>query len=246
MDQSLSFADALAAETVTTLFSQLQEVLFWVKDSSHRIVHLNQAFADRVNRSPEAIIGKTDADLYYSELASVFLQDDEKVLQSGHAIYNKIELLTSPWGGIEWRSTTKLPLIAKDGTIIGTAGISQPLPDSGESLPMPYRNFASIVELARRRLREGISVEHIARESGMSIATLERRFKEHLNQSPSTFLAQLRTSRACELLRMSPLNMTEIATECGYESPAAFSRAFRRVMQQAPSTFRKVYRTNQG
>jgi len=48
--------------------------------------------------------------------------------------------------------------------------------------------------------------------------------------------------RKIELLRDTPLNMTEIALECGYESPAAFSRAFRRATNQSPSAFRATAR----
>lgn len=235
LDASL---ERLPVETVVTLFNQLGDVLYWVKDRQHRITALNRAFAERVKIAPAAIIGKTDAELYYPELASVFMADDRRVLETGQPMRRKIELLTSRHGGIEWRSTTKLPLRDSEGRIIGTTGISRPLPDSVESLPGPYRAFGEIVELARKHLSERISVADIARESGMSIATLERRFKEHIQVSPSSFLSQLRISRACDLLRDTPLNMTEIAIECGYESPAAFSRAFRRETNESPSGYR--------
>ena len=229
---------ALPVDTVVALFNQLGDVLYWVKDRSHRITALNRAFAERVKLEPKAIIGKTDRELYYPELAAVFMADDRFVLETGQTIRRKIELLTSRHGGIEWRSTTKIPLRAASGEVIGTTGISRPLPDSVEALPGPYRAIGKIVEFARRHLSERVSVEDIARESGMSVATLERRFREHFQLSPSGFLAQLRVSRACELLRDSPLNITEISVECGYESPAAFSRAFRRETKQSLSGFR--------
>jgi len=232
----------LPVDTVVTLFNQLADVLYWVKDDAHRIVALNRAFAERVNLEPEVVIGKTDAQLYYPELAAVFMADDRHVLETGQSIRRKIELLTSPHGGIEWRSTTKLPLRDPDGLVIGTTGISRPLPDNVDALPGPYRAFAEIVEFARGHLSERVSVADIARASGMSVATLERRFKEHFQLSPSRFLSQLRVSRACELLRDTPLNMTEIAAQCGYESPAGFSRAFRRETGQSPSGFRAIAR----
>lgn len=235
--------ERLPVESVVTLFNQLGDVLFWVKDKAHRITALNRAFAERVKLAPEAIIGKTDAELYYPELAAVFMADDQYVLETGKTIRRKIELLTSRHSGIEWRSTTKLALRGPDGQIIGTTGISRPLPESADALPGPYRAFGEIVEFARGHLSERVSVRDIARESGMSVATLERRFKEHIQLSPSGFLSQLRVSRACELLRDTPLNMTEIALECGYESPAAFSRAFRRETNQSPSDFRAASRS---
>lgn len=228
----------LPVETVVTLFNQLGDVLYWVKDDLHRITALNRAFAERVKLEPDAIIGKTDEELYYPELAAVFMADDRYVLETGQTIRRKVELLTSRHGGIEWRSTTKLPLCNSHGEVIGTTGISRPLPDSVDALPGPYRAIGKIVEFARDHLSESVSVGDIARESGMSVATLERRFKQHFQISPSGFLSQLKISRACELLRDTPLNMAEIALECGYESPAAFSRAFRREIKQSPSVFR--------
>jgi len=239
IDESLK---GTGAEALFELFDELDEVLFWVKDGEHRIAALNQAFAERVNRPVAAILGKTDADLYFPELAQVFLADDARVLRTGEAVRRKVELLTTRFGGVEWRSTTKLPLRDKRGRVIGTTGISRPLPSSGESLPAPYRAFASIIEYARRHLAEGVSVRAIAKEAGMSVATLERRFGEHFRLTPSGFLTRLRVSRACELLRDTPLNMTEIAEACGYESPAAFSRAFRREMGESPSRFREIQR----
>lgn len=233
----------LPVKTVVTLFNQLGNVLYWVKDEAHRITALNRAFAERVKLAPEEIIGKTDNDLYYPELAGVFMADDRYVLETGHSIRRKIELLTSRHGGIEWRTTTKLPLQNPDGRVIGTTGISRPLPDSVEALPGPYRAIGKIVEFARVHLSERVSVGDIARASGMSVATLERRFKEHFQLSPSGFLSQLRVSRACELLRDTPLNITEIAVECGYESPAAFSRAFRRETKQSPRDYRAASRS---
>jgi AraC-like DNA-binding protein len=236
-----NFEDCLAqmpVSTVVTLFNHLEEVLFWVKDEAHKVIAMNRAFAERVKLEPEDILGKTDEELYYPELAATFMADDRYVFNTGQAIRRKIELLASRHGGIEWRSTTKLPLFDSEGSVIGTTGISRPLPDSVEALPGPYRAIGKIVKYARDHLSQRVTVGDLARESGMSIATLERRFKEHFQLSPSSFLSQLRISHSCELLRDTPLNMTEIALECGYESPAAFSRAFRRATMQAPSTYR--------
>lgn len=238
MDSAETMLANTSMDSAVALFDELSDVLFWVKDASHRIAALNRAFAERVKLPRETILGQTDADLYYPELAQVFMEDDRRVFETGEPMRRKIELLTSRFGGVEWRSTTKLPVWDPNGQIIGTTGISRPLPNSADALPGPYRAIGQIVEYARGRLSDRVTVMDLAREAGMSIATLERRFREHLRLSPSAFLAQLRVTLACELLRDTPLNITEIALECGYESPAAFSRAFRREMDQSPSGFR--------
>ncbi len=220
------------------LFNDLQDTLFWIKDARLRILAVNPAFAERVNIPENEIVGKTDADLYFPELARVFMADDRQVLESGRPIHRKYELLANRFGGVEWRSTTKVPLFNEAGQVAGTTGISRPLHNPGEHLPAPYAAFSHIVEYARQHLGEGVDVPRIARHAGMSVATLTRRFREHMRLTPGEFLAQLRISRACKLLADSPLNVAEIAGECGFADASAFSRAFRRQMRMSPSSYR--------
>ena len=57
--------------------------------------------------------------------------------------------------------------------------------------------------------------------------------------SPMRYLAQWRLRMASELLRNTPLGMTEVAGRVGYESDAAFSRAFKRHFGTAPAVWRR-------
>ena len=137
MDMRAQHLDASSIASILALFDELDDVLFWIKDASHRITALNKAFAERVKLAPADILGKTDLELYYEELAQVFIGDDQRVLESGEPIRYRVELLTSRYGGVEWRTTTKLPVVDLQGCVIGTAGISKPLPNSAEALPGP-------------------------------------------------------------------------------------------------------------
>jgi AraC-like DNA-binding protein len=231
-------------EALITLFNDLQDTLFWIKDRDLRILAINPAFAERVNLPESEIIGKTDADIYFPELARTFIADDRHVLKTGEPLYHKFELLAYPFGGVEWRSTTKLPLRDRDGGILGTTGISRPLRNRDEPLPAPYAALARLVAFARQKLSDGVGVRDIAREAGMSVATLTRHFREHMRLAPGEFLAQMRISRACRRLAHSPMTVVEIAVDCGYESPSAFSRAFRRQMKLSPSAYRRLANQN--
>lgn len=224
---------------VMELFHELSDVLFWVKDVDLKVQALNITFAQRLKRSPQSILGQQDSDLYYPELARVFMEDDREVMRSGVAQCRKVELLTTSYGGVEWRSTTKLPIRSFDGEILGTTGISRPILGAIEDLPLPFQAFARIVEYARSNLKHGVSVLELAQFSNMSVSTLGRRFQQHLRLSPSEFLSQLRISHACQLLEHSPCNVSEIGYECGFENAAAFSRAFRVQMCQSPTAYRK-------
>lgn len=229
---------ALGRELIS-LYDELPGILFWIKDADLRILEVNTAFAVWVNRPKDAIRGKTDADLYFPELAKGFMDDDETVIRTGQAIMRKGELLTNRFGVPEWRSTTKRPVINATGRTIATIGISRPLQTGFDRLPAPFKSLAGLILHARESLAEGVDVPSLATQAGLSIATLNRLFRRHLRLSPGDFLQQLRISRACRLLQESPLNVTEISQACGYESPAAFARAFRQKMLVPPSAYRR-------
>jgi PAS domain S-box-containing protein len=226
-------------ETLVELFEEFPETLFWIKDAELRIVGLNQAFADRVGRPRREILGRTDAAFYFAEMAKVFMEDDARVIRTGEPVLNKTELLANLDGEIEWRLTTKRPLRDNNGTIWGTTGISRPLLRDGESLPEPYQAFDALVQTMRENLTTGLALGEIARRVGMSRATLGRRFGQAFGISPGAFMQQLRLSRACRCLTHSTDSITEISMACGYESAAAFTRAFRRQMGVAPSGYRQ-------
>jgi AraC-like DNA-binding protein len=84
------------------------------------------------------------------------------------------------------------------------------------------------------------TVEELALEAGTSRATLAKRFVELLGESPIQYLAGWRMHLARHLLRDGVLGIGEIAARVGYESEAAFNRAFRRVVGAPPATWRRT------
>jgi AraC-like DNA-binding protein len=73
----------------------------------------------------------------------------------------------------------------------------------------------------------------------MSRTTLAKRFVELVGEPPMQYLASWRMHLAKHHLRDTSLSMTEIATRIGYESEAAFSRAFRRTVGAPPAKWRR-------
>lgn len=228
-----------APEALAELFDELPGVMFWVKDRQLRITHLNQAFANWVNKPKREILGCTDADLYFPELAKAFMADDRRVIETGESLHHKMELLANRLGEVEWRSITKLPIRDGRHRVIGTTGISMPGPyDAAASLPDRYDSISRIVRFARENVGEGVAVADIARHAGMSIPSLNRHFRRHLRISPGEFLAQMRVAKACRLLRETTMNVLEVGLEVGYTNAAAFSRAFHRQIGATPTDWR--------
>lgn len=83
------------------------------------------------------------------------------------------------------------------------------------------------------------TVDSLAREVGTSRSVLAERFTHFVGQSPMQYLGRWRMALATSYLRRSSLNVARIAEAVGYETDAAFSRAFRREFGVPPATWRR-------
>ena len=229
------------------LFEALPDVIFWIKDDSHRLLFVNQAYGELWGHEPEWFVGKTDNDLNADELARVYIQDDATVTATKKPIHNKMELVTRRAGGVEWRMTSKIPLYSKKGVLIGTAGISRRLAQhEGQPLPAPYRAISKLVDYVHEHVSEPLTVEQLAKLAGMSVSTLERRFRSHLGTSPKRFILHSKVAAACERLLSTPMTISEISESMGYNEHASFTRAFTSVMHMSPTAYRKYYKAAGG
>jgi AraC-like DNA-binding protein len=83
------------------------------------------------------------------------------------------------------------------------------------------------------------TVDELATKVGLSRSALGERFGALIGVPPMQYLARWRTSLAARLLRESHFSILRIATDVGYESEAAFNRAFKRELGLPPAAWRK-------
>jgi AraC-like DNA-binding protein len=83
----------------------------------------------------------------------------------------------------------------------------------------------------------------LAREAATSRTTLAKRFTELVGQPPMQYLAQWRMQVAASLLSHGGSKVATIGAEVGYDSEAAFSRAFKKSTGVAPGAWRELRRT---
>lgn len=100
----------------------------------------------------------------------------------------------------------------------------------------------SAVAFIREHAGEAISVQHVALAAGVSRRTLDRRFRDALRRTAHDELNSVRMQAARRLLTDSTRSVAEISVNCGYESSAAFSRAFRRHAGCWPTDYRSQVR----
>jgi AraC-like DNA-binding protein len=90
------------------------------------------------------------------------------------------------------------------------------------------------------------TVESLAEVAGMSRSAFAARFKELLGQTPLEYVTEWRMQKAMPLLEQRDQKLIDVARSVGYESDAAFSKAFKRVVGASPGEYLKRGFVDQG
>jgi AraC-like DNA-binding protein len=115
---------------------------------------------------------------------------------------------------------------ANEGDVGGLAALSDP-------------RIGAAMRALHGKPAEPWTVEKLAGIANMSRSAFAARFQAQLGEAPLEYLTRWRMFRAGVLLRSTERSLASIAHEVGYESDAALSKAFSRVVGMAPGAFRK-------
>lgn len=96
--------------------------------------------------------------------------------------------------------------------------------------------------LLHSRIAHPWTIESLADEVGISRSALVQRFRRYLAEPPMAYLTRWRLQLAARSLEKTARGVAEIASEVGYESEAAFNRAFKREFGQPPGRYRSDHR----
>jgi AraC-like DNA-binding protein len=83
------------------------------------------------------------------------------------------------------------------------------------------------------------TLDKLAKRVGLSRSALADRFAHFVGQSPMQYLARWRMQLAARLLANGPAKVSAVALDVGYESEAAFSRAFKKIVGDSPAAWRR-------
>jgi AraC-like DNA-binding protein len=95
------------------------------------------------------------------------------------------------------------------------------------------------LSLLHAKPSHGWTIEELGKQVGLSRSVLAERFTDLVGTPPLQYLAKWRMQIALGMLGGSNANVATIAASVGYESEAAFSRAFKKMMGVPPSTWRQ-------
>jgi AraC family transcriptional regulator len=87
---------------------------------------------------------------------------------------------------------------------------------------------------------EPLNREVLAEVAGFSIPHFHRIFTATMGESSISYVRRIRLERAARKLRLGAVDITEVALAAGYDTHAAFGKAFKRRYGLSPGEFREL------
>ena len=116
-------------EELDTILNALNAMVSY-KDGNNVLKKVNQAMAKFIGKTKEQIEGTSLYDLFPSEIAKEFHEEDLMVMHTGNPMLNKLEkIFYPPTGQILWLRTSKFPYVGENGEIVGVVSSSDDVTD---------------------------------------------------------------------------------------------------------------------
>ncbi|MCA9229314.1 MAG: XylR family transcriptional regulator [Planctomycetales bacterium] len=110
---------------------------------------------------------------------------------------------------------------------------------STDILAIDDETVVRALRFIRTHAFQDIVVKDILREIPVSRRCLEIQFRNYLGRSPAEEIRRVRLEKGRELLALSTMSISEIATSCGFANATRFGVAFRKRFGQTPLAYRK-------
>jgi len=101
--------------------------------------------------------------------------------------------------------------------------------------------LAPLLEWLAANLEQALATKQIADKAGVSVRTLERRFRSALGMPPLQWILQQRVRRAQELLELTDRPVDWVADQCGFGTSAGFRAHFSRLVGVSPTQYRRTF-----
>jgi AraC-like DNA-binding protein len=116
---------------------------------------------------------------------------------------------------------------------------TMPAEQTGWLAGLRDRFVGKALGLLHERPEHPWTVDELGAKVGLARTTLTQRFTDLVGQPPIQYLTRWRLTVAAQRLRTDPASLSRIAGDIGYESQAAFNRAFKREFGIPPAAWRK-------
>ncbi len=239
----LELGGARVSLPLERLFDDLPAVVFFVKDRAGRYVAVNSTLARRCGVADKAaLIGKRPSDVFPAALAARYERQDQRVLTTGKAVLDQLELHLYPDRRRGWCLTNKYPVPDQTtGEICAVIGISRDVEDSAHGAAargMP--GLIRALEVIQARIDQPPSMEELAEVCGLTLANFSRLVRRVFQLTPSRLAMKARIDEALHQLTTTGQSLAEIALNTGFCDQSAFTRHFRRMTGLPPGAFRML------
>ena len=98
----------------------------------------------------------------------------------------------------------------------------------------------NVKQYIREHINQLLNWGVLAAVAGFSVPHFHRIFTTHMGENISNYVRRVRLERAGRKLRLGAVDITEVAFAAGYDTHAAFSKAFKQQYGLSPSEFRQL------
>lgn len=234
-----SFMNSVSFPSLFTLWDQDNETSFFLKDADGILLFVNTTLVRQYHlKSKSNLLGKTDFDILPYSLARKYRNDDLKIQQTKCPMINILELVFTPTGSLRWSKTSKYPIFNNNDQVIAIQGtmdytsldhlIKQNAFELYSMLPYIEEHYATL------------TVTSLATVLNISVRSLQRYFKEHLNCTPVTFVTNVKLQKACEQLKAGK-DLQTVVKRCGFCDQSYFTKIFYKHFGISPKQYIKNY-----
>jgi len=85
------------------------------------------------------------------------------------------------------------------------------------------------------------TIENLAQEAGLSRTIFATQFRSLMDMTPMQYVTLWRMQKACDLLLQDNMTTEWVAEKVGYQSPAAFSKVFKKSIGVGPGSYRREH-----
>lgn len=103
-----------------------------------------------------------------------------------------------------------------------------------------HERIEDVRHYIREHIDEPLNREVLAAVAGFSVSHFHRIFSATVGENIASYVRRVRLERAGRKLRMGAVDITEVALAAGYDTHAAFSKAFKQQFGLSPSEFRQL------
>ncbi|KPK32006.1 MAG: hypothetical protein AMS24_05165 [Chlamydiae bacterium SM23_39] len=104
------------------------------------------------------------------------------------------------------------------------------------------KNILKVLIYIEDHINDEIKIEDLTKIACYSSFHFQRLFRLIVGESVYKYIKRLRMERAMQKLYGSYQSITNVALEAGFETPSAFSKAFRQCTGRSPRNYRKLYK----